>query len=420
VVDDKGEPVAGASVAVARLTGFGFQPSPAAARSTDGSGEFRIPNLLPDRYLILASPPRESSSVPAAEATTRDTDKPEQALLPTYYPNGTDPAQAVAVSVGPGQEAPGINITLRRGELFRIRGRVLVTAPGLAMSDIAVRLYPRRPTFQFLNAPTGQGGVNPNADGYFELPGVEPGRYYLTAVPASGRGGARGRVSVELLRADADDVVLSVGERMQLSGTARMEGQENTRLETVSIFLLSEDGTSRSASTKIGSNGSFKIVGVLPDCYLFGVSGLPKGAYLKSVRVGGHDALEACLDLSQVQPTAAVEVVFSPNSATVEGIVKRDGKPAPGRYVNLVLDPPRPEPLDLLKSATSDQYGRFTFTSVAPGNYRLYAWDEQPIGLFIDPEFPRQFESPAVKVTVKENDRVKAEVTVIKSEDATQ
>lgn len=419
VVDNEGEPVAGASVKVACLNGVGFDLPRLSTgpRTTDGAGEFRISGLRPGRYLILASPPSKPSSVPTAETATRDTDKPEQASLPTFYPGVADPASAVVILVGPGQEVPGINITLRREALFRIRGRVLLNAPGLTMADISVRVFPRQRTIRSsLDVTVLQGFAKPNADGFFELAGVEPGPYYLTADSASSRGDAHGYVPVELLRANADNVVLSLGGRMQLSGTARMEGQENPSLRTVRIGLVSEDGRSNSAPAQIGSNGSFKIEGVLPGCHVFRVDGLPSTAYVKSVRVGGHDALEACLDLSQAQPTAAVEVVLSPKAAKVEGIVMDNDMPAPGRYVRLIPDPPRPERADLSRDAVSDQYGRFGFDGVPPGNYMLCALDERPMVLVLDPEVSRRFESLAVKVTVGESERVKVDVTVNKPE----
>jgi hypothetical protein len=419
VVDDEGEPVAGASVKVARLNGVGFDsPRLPEVPPTDGAGKFRISGLRSGRYLILASPRNKPALVPTTETARRDTDKPEQALRPAFYPGVADPASAVLILVGLGQEVSGINIKLRRPELFRIRGRVLLTAPALTMSDIKVRLRPRQGTILSSLDFTEPGiGVKPNADGYFELAGVEPGSYYLIADSASSRGGARGHASVELSRANADNVVLSVGGSTQLSGTARMGGQENTSLKTVRISLVREDGGSISASAQIGSNGSFKIGGVLPGCYVFSVSGLPSTAYLKSVRVGGRDALEGCLDLSLPVPTAAVEVVFSPKVAKVEGIVMDNDIPAPGRNVRLIPDPPRSARRDFIYDAVSDQYGRFELDGVAPGNYMLGAWDERPIGLVLDPEVARQLESRVVRVSVGEGERLKVDVTVTKPED---
>ncbi len=49
--------------------------------------------------------------------------------------------------------------------------------------------------------------------------------------------------------------------------------------------------------------------------------------------------------------------------------------------------------------------GQFILPKVAPGTYRLYAWDDLETAQHYDPEFLKPYESQSVKLTVKENGR---------------
>ena len=70
-----------------------------------------------------------------------------------------------------------------------------------------------------------------------------------------------------------------------------------------------------------------------------------------------------------------------------------------------------------------DGRGRhFIFSSVAPGTYRVYAWERlAPISdgpvtdalVFPDPEFPRLFDSMSSVVTLVENDSKEVSPTLI-------
>jgi hypothetical protein len=86
--------------------------------------------------------------------------------------------------------------------------------------------------------------------------------------------------------------------------------------------------------------------------------------------------------------------------------------------VTLAPDPLRAELSLRLRSATSDEKGRFTITGVAPGTYRLYAWAEPVTDVLADPEFLRQFEAQATPVSVGEGQSAQADATLIKPGDA--
>jgi len=170
---------------------------------------------------------------------------------------------------------------------------------------------------------------------------------------------------------------------------------------------------------KVAEDGAFKVEGISADKYYLNFYGLPEGSYVRSARMGGQEVLDNGLDLTQSEGSVKLEITLSPKAGVIEGVVQgKDKKPAPGAWVTLVPEPARPELRYLYKSASSDQNGRFGIKGVAPGDYKLYAWEEPVFNPFSDPDLFKPFETKGVKVSLQENKREQAELMVLKPEDA--
>jgi hypothetical protein len=161
------------------------------------------------------------------------------------------------------------------------------------------------------------------------------------------------------------------------------------------------------------AEGTFSLKDMPPDRHLVAVTGLPDRAYVKSIQLGGQETIDSGLDLTDMQTVPPLDILISPNGATVEGTVSLDHyKPAPDAWVCLVPDPARPELTYRIKSATAGGDGRFTFAGVAPGEYRLYALEQLKRDPYGDLEFLKPFESKALQLTVKEGERKRADLIV--------
>src|ERR1022692_2742486 len=90
----------------------------------------------------------------------------------SYYPGTRDPTAASIIEVGAGLTLEGINLTLRPTKVANIRGRVM--NPG---NNLIVGLMKEGGGYNT--------GVN-DPDGKFELQGVSPGSYILTAASTVG------------------------------------------------------------------------------------------------------------------------------------------------------------------------------------------------------------------------------------------
>jgi hypothetical protein len=98
----------------------------------------------------------------------------------------------------------------------------------------------------------------------------------------------------------------------------------------------------------------------------------------------------------------------------VEGVVMGDDKPAAGSFVAMLADPIRPGQPYLNKSATTDQDGHFTLTGVAPGAYRLYAWEESQSEVLREPGLAKPFEQKSVSVKVEESGSQQVELQILR------
>jgi hypothetical protein len=319
--------------------------------------------------------------------------------------------------VGAGQQVSGIEITLRKGRVYRVEGKIAGATPA-QFRNLRLTLTPRKRDEAVMFFGSAGGRVKP--DGSFEITNVQPGSYHLVALlRTDGRPYPAGRVPVDVIDSTVRGLLLRLIEPLEITGAVRVEGQEKVTLDGTRISLRPAEGISFGVrSVSVNADGTFKMAKVPPDKYYLYLYRFPEGTYVRSVRMGNQEVLEKGLDLSQGVSGAAIEVILSTKAATVEGLVREDDEPAPGSWVMLIPDPTRPEQRYLSKSATADQNGRFSIKGVAPGDYKLYAWQEPQYEVVREPEAVKPFEHKAVKITVRENSREQAELTVLKPEDA--
>jgi hypothetical protein len=404
-VDQDGDPLTNVPVGVVKAGPSGTARDTSTGQTND-IGEFRIANLPPGRYYVVARPrgrraffdPRMPQ--PAAEESTED-------YAPTYFPGALETTSAAAVEVGPGREVSGIQIGLLKSPVYRVRGRV--TGEG-AVQNLMVQLNPRGqgPGYFF-----GRGfGGRVKADGTFEITGVRPGSYTLSAMAMQRGPRAMGRTLVDV-SSDVDNVLVTMMPPITVVGSVRIEGQGEQKLSGGRVFLRpSEFGGPPNSMAQVKEDGSFKLEGLSPDIYTPMIYGFPEGTYLRSVRVGNQQAGDQ-IDLSNAGGQPVLSLVLSPNAATVEGVVRKKEEAAAGAQVTLAPDPWQPEKQHLVRQVTTDQNGAFSLRSVPPGNYRLYSWaDPIPAGE-LTAELLKPMESAAEKLALKESARERVEAKLI-------
>ena len=120
----------------------------------------------------------------------------------------------------------------------------------------------------------------------------------------------------------------------------------------------------------------------------------PKGFYVKSIKLGDRLLPDDRIDLTGA--LAPLTIQLASDGGRVQGVVRNSaGEPVPGAVVTMTADPSYD-----FWSATCDNAGRFEIRDIAPGDYRLLAFDDAPQGAPQDPDFRKPYEKTAARLQV--------------------
>jgi hypothetical protein len=385
VIDEDGEPMAHVRTMALRLSRERGRREllPGAGAGTDDRGEYRIFGLAPGKYYVSATP------VPSPGSISAEGDDEEYVQF--FYPGVTDPAQAAPVELQAGIEMNGVDFRLARMRTVRVRGRVVAAAAGPKVErGIVVFLLPRG---GMAAGPRNQNAIV-DAQGNFEIRGVAPGSYLLTAFQSDRQRRFFARQPIDVGGSAIEGINLVLGPGLELSGRLRFEGGEG-KLDGLRVLLESLHGNfgGGGGAAQVKPDGTFTFQNLAADEYRFSVLALAEDCYVKAARLGGGDVLESGVDLSRGDVPGALDVLLSAAGGRVEGTVLKDNQqPASGAAVVLVPDAQRRGRTDLFRSAAADDAGRFVLRGVPPGDYRLLAWEDVEPGAWLDPDFLREHE----------------------------
>lgn len=425
VLDEDGDPLR----AQVRLLRRGFmsgrqQLLPAGVGTTDESGEYKITGLAPGRYFLSVVPQRMYSLGESTRRAARDGEKPEEDYLATYYPGVQEYSAASAITVTAGQDTPGIDLRLKKSRVYRIRGKV---AGGLQDSTARYRvvLLPTGSIMGFV----GTGG-NLGKDGAFEIADVAPGTYTLMYVNMGGVLQVLAREEIAVSNQNLEGITLSAQPLGELTGSIKWERDPATEAQASPNQTAADAAKSSAAQTSpvrisllplemlpIGEpsaianeDGAFSISKISLGKYRISVSFAGNG-YLKSIYLGDQEVSGNNLDLTR-GVSGTLQVVLSTKGAKVEGVVKGDDQQnASGGVVTLVPEIAGPEHSSLYRQAIADQTGVFSIPNIAPGKYRLYAWEDLGPGDQFNVDLLKALSSAGVPVSVDENGHEQVTIT---------
>jgi hypothetical protein len=156
---------------------------------------------------------------------------------------------------------------------------------------------------------------------------------------------------------------------------------------------------------------------VAAETYNVTLPGLPESFYLKALRMGDADGLDAGLDLTN-GASGGLDILINPNGGEVDGAVEKEThQPAAGATVLLAPDSHRQQS-NLFKTSAADQYGHFSVKGIAPGGYKLFALEQMEWGAYQDPEFLKPYENKGVAVTIREGSHETAQLRLIPADSA--
>ncbi|MGH9817823.1 MAG: carboxypeptidase regulatory-like domain-containing protein, partial [Candidatus Acidiferrales bacterium] len=436
VFDEDGEPVPYVAVQVLRHSYVRGQRQliPAGSASTNDLGEFRIFGLPPGRYYVSATPAGSGFVMAggggvagrvmmiAGELAGRAgggraaaANAEEESYASTYYPGTIDPARATPVEVKAGDEVLGMDLTLILQRTFSVRGRVANSIDTRARGQTNVFVMPREAGARGFMGMRNRATVDGN--GEFEITGVAPGSYNVTAMLFADGQAYTARQAIEVGQGHIEGVNLLIAPGVDIPGKARLDGNVDLSGGNVRVMLTPPDESFSFGSfgnTTIAADGTFTLKNVSPGNYVVRLLSLPADAYLKEARFGGDDVVEEQLTIQPGRSSGALELTLSGSGARLDGLVLTDENlPFSGAQVALVPEQRLRQRSDLFKTGTTDQMGKFTLRGIRPGEYKLFAWDDVEPGSWHDPDFLRSYEQKGISVKVSEGGAQTKELKVL-------
>ena len=445
--DDRGEPVIGVGVWALRrvMTNGRYELTfdGGTVEASDDRGRFRLTGLLPGSYLVCARAATQTVAVETARAyqaavtsgTTGEMRRgwietggiwPQRGgivsgewmasgssaeIQPLPGPNGAVHVQAPVcapgassardasvVTLAPGDEREGIELTLPLVPGVRVSG-VLIGPEGPVASS-GLRLYQTGAADE-LRHEIPLGYSISDASGRFAFLGVAPGSYVVRAYRVTPRGALEGpapaaaglpagvtierlepgkprpsmfgQIAVTVGSESVDGLTLTYEQGARVSGRVVFEGATPppaaAQLQRVQVAMRPVDApvSGMAADTRVTADGRFSTPEYPPGRHMItGV--LPPGPewVLSSIRIGGADATGRAFTLAGRDVEDAV-IAFTDRRLSLSGVV-RAANTASSPEATVVLFPANTQ--DWFSSGMSTM--RFTSVATDPdGSYRL-------------------------------------------------
>lgn len=406
VTDENGEPLEGVTVSAARYFYGGGQPQlqPQNSAATDDRGQYRIFDLQPGRIYLSASYNQQTAMRSAAPNVHSDV--PEESYGTVVYPGVADIAQATPHNLKPGEDWTGADFKMSKHALHHVRGRIDSSAlpPGQRVTVNA----------QTCGTPTGffpfsMPGMN-RPDGTFDL-SLTSGEWCLfVREQTRGNAGAALKRTIEVKDSDIHGITLAPPAPFTVKGTIVFDGTPPEHMPRLGISLRAEDGQGQQSGTAAGDL-SFEIAGVFPGKHFLSLP-MGGGFYAKSILYSGQDVSSGVIP--DLEPGGALVLTFGTDAGEIEGQVQ-SGSLESGAQVIVVLmpDDAHLERNDLYRINTSAADRRFTFGGIAPGDFKIVAFEGLDFEDAENHDLLRLLASRAAPVTIHAGGHEQVSVTPV-------
>jgi Carboxypeptidase regulatory-like domain len=382
VVDEYGEPMAGASVHPMQMRYMNGRQQPMMSGGGGGmfqtpdTGEFRIYGLAPGEYLIQANVQSGSPFEPEDRA----------GYSTTYYPNASAPSEAQVVRVELGQTISGIEIMLSPVRTSRITGTAIDSRGQPLRTGYVMAMQQSGDALPVMRSQTGQ--IKP--DGTFIVSGVAPGTYTLraNAPPVGGTAPEALVATVTVSGGDVSGVVLMPLQPATITGRILFDSRAAT-LEPSMLRLVVQPKSpgmmmpvSQPGPPKINDDFTFEAKAAPGDSILRVMPTAPGQLEwgVKSVTLDGRDVTEDGFTLASGASVKGVEVLLTDRFQTIAGVVTNERGEVVTNVTVLVFpqEPERwfPSPWSMSTTAMArpDQNGRYSMRArLRPGDYYAVA-----------------------------------------------
>ena len=413
------------------------------SRPTNDLGEYRIFWLNPSRYYIrtvqsdsvetfIRSSFRsvEINNVVSApgpwviRSIAEDGTVNDEGTFPVYYPGTPQAVNATPVDIQPGSQFYGIDFQFVQYPVHRVLGRI-TGLPGMTGSDRFVKLVPD----PALSSNSGisdseELSAEVNDDDTFEIAGVPAGSYILAADVSVDSQRFFGTSPVEVRNSDVKGVVVTPSPNVEIAGRFLLDGDPagansfevftdsllRSQLTPDDYSIATIDGTA--LNFRNVAIGNYRIEAESLEIRVPGRNAA-QPAYIESIVAGNQNVLQDGLHVTSPFDQS-LTIVLRTDFARLDGRVSSTAPIAFGSLV--VLIPENRNDLNRFKTVAPGPDGRFRFENIAPGYYKLFAWDRIEIGAWFNRGFLEEFESRGRPITLAPGGNGTAEIPMITRE----
>lgn len=407
------------------------------AATTDDRGQYRLHSLPPGDYIVGALSTHQPMSVRRiaegevddvlnGRATPIQAEVPQGAATTTYYPGTARMTDAVAISVGTGEEKRGLDFPLRSSSPGRVDG-VVTMADGSAL--------PPNVTVMASSVSGGAGfsavsQARPTPDGRFTLANLAPSQWSMTArVSVAGNTyTAVGHVDVQ--GGDVHSMTLALRPSLTVGGRVAVPsaGAPSVAGLRLNLATLSnaQAGTAAPQLTPTQADGTFRITNLSDGRYhfsgapFFGASTASIQWGVESITLDGTDITDRAFEVSGDRPPKEVVVTLTDRWQQISGRLLDDQNRGVSDFTVMAF--PTDETLWLwqtrrIVTATPGTDGAYTLGGPGPamlpaGEYYLAVVTDVSRDEQFDPAFLKTLIPSALRVTLEPGGKVVTDVKV--------
>ena len=473
VVDEQGEPVFGQQVRVYRYVRQAGERTlqSAGTDTTDDRGQYRIPVLLPGEYIVSTFPRDSPADAAIADlkiaaeslaasaraggdeqmlvrlkediARARDIkgDETSESYAPVYYPGTTQASGAQSIMIEVGQERAGLDFQLQLVRTAKISGTVTAAdGGGNALASTVIALIDADQIVPGVTARTAR----PDPEGRFTIGGVPPGHYLLFAraapmtslkidgptpetpvVRTATTFGATQFWAMSDVVVDGrnvPDLALTMQKGMTVSGVVKTDSSGGQTFDLarvrVSVSLAGPAGLGNlipDVPATADAGGHFSISGVVPGRYRVSIGGPPAAWTMKSAVFNGRDALDTFLEVKPGEDQNGGVITLTTHPGTLSGMLQDSSGQPTAAYTIIVFPPDQAlwsPPARRIMATRPSTDGRYSFSGLPPGEYRVVAVTDVEPGQWYDPAYLRELLNVALPIQLGDGERKQQDLRV--------
>ena len=349
--------------------------------SSDDRGQYRLYWLDPGDYLVRASSGSGSGT-----------------YVPTYYPGFEDATFAETISLKDG-EADGVDFKVVRGHRSEIDGTVVLAQGGF--TGASVTITPSGDVASGNRYTAEASAQSGRTQGTFTISDVPPGTYVAIATRTIVGENYSGYITFNLPSGTVPIYHLRIvmSPHVEVSGTLAADSAE-VDFSRIQVTLTAADPVIPSPpAVRVTRAGTFTVPSVAIGEYVISLSGISEDVYVKN-------AADAIVVGSE-SPTRPLKIVLGAQGGTATGVVRdHRGQPQFGAQVVLIPQGSGRPPSNQYYIVPTGPDGSFSVRGIAPGVYKVFAWEAVELNAYFDPEFVRKYDAFAVQITVAPGQKV--------------